>query len=150
MAHVTVKEVQSWLEKTKLRIDQDDELVEEEQVAPLVLGRLASRFTVSGWTDATSTPEAVRKVIAMLVAAARYNAAYSETAEDAGNPYALKLEQFAWDLVERMLDGSFVLTDVTLDGPGVEGILSFYPTDASTSIDDETDAGRAFTMGQVF
>lgn len=150
MAYVTVDEVQSWVEPTKLRFDHDDELPEEANASTYVLARLATVFDTSNWTDNTDTPQLVRKVIAMLVAAWRYNRIYSESDLEAGNPYANKLEQMANDILTGLVNGSMVLTDETISGPGVEGTLAFYPTDASSLIDDEDDSDRKFSMGKVF
>lgn len=149
MALVTVDEVQAWLERSKLTLAPDDTLPEEQTASEVVLSRLSTKFDVTKWTSTASTPKLVRKIIAMLVAAWRYNTVYSETG-DSGNPYADKLEARAELLLQQILDGALVLQDVTNDGPAVKGTLSFYPTDASTAINDKNDKGRVFTMGQVF
>lgn len=150
MALVTVAEVQAWLESTKLRLDHDDELLEEVHLSRMVLSKLATRFDTSAWVDETTTPDLVRTIIAMLTAASRYNKQYSESDAQAGNPYANKLEGLAYDMLEQLLTGEMLLTDVTDDGPGVTGTVAFYPTDASSLIDDEDDSDRKFSMGQVF
>lgn len=149
MALVTVNEVQAWLESTKLRLGHDDELPEEVHLSRMVLSKLATRFDISAWVDETTTPDLVRTIIAMLVAAARYNKQYSESDSQAGNPYANKLEGLAYDMLEQLITGEMLLTDAT-DGPGVEGTVAFYPTDASSLLDTEDDSDRKFSMGQVF
>lgn len=146
---ITLDEVQIWLEATKLRLASDDELVEEPPTSTYVLARLSGAYDTSTWSDASSTPALVRQIISMLVAARRYNKTYSE-ASDAGNPYADKLEQQAMTMLEQIVDGTLALEEITTEGPSVSGTLSFYPTDSSTLIDDEDDAGRAFSMGARF
>ena len=149
MALVTIDDVQIWLEVTKHRIAPDDQLPEESAASEVVLSRLAVRFDTTTWVDPASTPSLVRKIIAMLVASWRYNRVYSETDEDAGNPYANKLEQRANDLITAILEGSIALTDVGT-GPAIDGTVDFYPTDISTATDSVDDKGRVFTMGKVF
>ena len=144
MARVTPEDVQVWLEPTKLRIETQDDIDPlAGSVESLVLGRLDSQFDVSTWIDEASTPAAVKTVIAMHTAAWYYNSVYSESG-DGGNTYADKLMQMADQYLDRMLDGTLVIEEAT-DGPGISGLLSYYPTDA----EDETDP-RAFAMGDVF
>ena len=148
MALITIDEVQVWLEATKLRLGPDDELPEESTASELVRSRLASKYTVTDWTTPATTPTLIRKIIAMLVAAWRYNKHYSETA-DAGNPYADKLELIAMDMISGIEDGSIALVDVTDEGPAVVGTVSFYPTDLDPLNEyDEPDV--KFTMGSIF
>jgi hypothetical protein len=149
-ALITVDEVQTWLESTKLRLATDDALAEESPASTIVLAKLASVFDVSGWTTAVATPKLVRKIISMLVAAWRYNALYSETDAEHGNPYADKLEKLAWSLLDGIILGQLVITEILDEGPAIEGIIDFYPTDASTAVDDEDNAGIAFSMGRIF
>jgi hypothetical protein len=150
MALISYDEVQVWLETSKLEVAPSDLLPEEAAASPVVLSRLAVRYDTSTWVNTATTPSLVRKIISMLVAAWRYNAYYSETSEDGGNPYANKLEERANDLIDGIVSGAISLTDVTDQGPAVEGTIDFYPTDASTAANTEDDAGIAFTMGKVF
>ena len=87
----------------------------------------------------------------MLVAAWRYNKAYSESS-DSGNPYADKLEDMVLDpdtgLIAGIIAGTLTLLDVTDQGPAVEGTLVFYPDD-TVGIENTEEAAR-FTMGKVF
>lgn len=130
MAHVTVVEVQTWLDPDKLAIPGNDLLPEDAEIAPTVLGRLAVAYDVTGWDDVATTPAVVRKIIAMLIAANRYNKIYSET-DDSGNRYANKLEGIAWDRVNQIVNGQIVIFDAA------DAIISdtsrpkFYPTDAT-------------------
>lgn len=149
MSLVTAQDVQNWLEPSKLRINSDDDLVEEIHARSIVLGALQTRFDTSSWVEADSTPRLIRTIISMLVAAYRYNQAYSETLGEQSQSYADKLEERAYLLLQQVVDGQLVLEEAT-DGPAVDGTLSFYPTDSSTAKDDEEDAGIMFTMGRKF
>lgn len=150
MALIDVDDVQPWLEETKLRLTTDDDLPEEPFQSEMVKSRLAScSLDVSTWVDPANTPKLVRGIIGMLVAAQRYNTAYSETDEEAGNPYANKLEGMAGKLLDGICAGSIDLLDVT-DDPASSGFgsVDFYPTDKVGVLDPE-EAAR-FTMGKVF
>lgn len=132
MAHVTVAEVQSWLDPAKLPLAANDPLPEEVNAATGVLSRLASVYPteVGNWTNESNTPILVRVIISALTAAYRYNKIYSEE-EDAGNRYANKLEARALELLEMVVNGDVLLTDV----PGIEDITTFdplfWPTDVT-------------------
>lgn len=150
MPLINVDDVQPWLEESKLRLDSNDDLIEEPFQSEYVKSRLAScSMEVSTWVDTSTTPTLVKAIIAMLVAAQRYNRFYSETDEEAGNPYANKLEERANMLLEGICAGTVNLSDVT-DDPATTGFGSilFYPTDDVGIID--TEEAVRFTMGRVF
>jgi hypothetical protein len=150
MALIDVDDVQPFLEETKLRLNSGDDLPEEPFQSEFVRSRLAScDLDVSTWVDSSTTPTLIKWIIGMLVAAQRYNRFYSETDEDAGNPYANKLEEHAKLLLEGICAGSIDLLDVT-DDPASTGFGSivFYPTDTTGELNEE-EAVR-FTMGKVF
>lgn len=123
MAHVTVDEVQSWLDEAKLPLASNDPLPEEVNAAAGVLGRLANVYDVTGWTNNTNTPQLVRVIISALTAAYRYNKIYSEE-EDSGNRYASKLEGRSLELLAMIVNGDIILTDVPGGG---STITSFDP-----------------------
>lgn len=149
MALIDVTDVEPWLEVTKLRLDSGDELNEEPFISERVRSRLAScDIDVSTWADRASTPVLVRGIIGALVAAQRYNKHYSET-EDAGNPYANKIEEMANGLIDSICAGTLDLLDIS-DDPATTGFGAplFYPDD-SVGVLDKEEAVR-FTMGKVF
>lgn len=150
MSLIDVSDVQPWLEKSKLRLDHDDALEEEPFISEKLRSRLAGcGFDVAGWIDKDSTPVLVRGIIGMLVAAQRYNAVYSETDEESGNPYANKLQERADMLVEGICAGSIDLLDVDDDpASSGSGSVSFYPTDKTGVLNKEESV--RFTMGRVF
>lgn len=150
MALIDVDDVQPWLEESKLNLDHNDDLIEEPFQSAFVLSRLSScSIDVSSWVDTTTVPFLVKQIIGMLVAAQRYNRYYSETDEDAGNPYANKLEERAELLLTGICSGSISIPEIT-DDPSSSGFgsPSFYPTDL-TGLFDPEEAVR-FTMGQKF
>jgi hypothetical protein len=87
----------------------------------------------------------------MFVAAQKYNVAYSETDEDAGNPYANKLEDRGMLLLEGICAGTIDLLDIT-DDPATSGFGSvlFYPDDDVGVLEADKEEAVRFTMGKVF
>lgn len=150
MALIDVTDVQTWVDANKLRLDHNDDLPEEPFVSQKVMSRLsACGLDVSGWVSRDTTPVLIRGIIGMLVAAQRYNKAYSESDEEAGNPYANKLEERAKMLMDGICMGSVDLLDVDDDPASTgSGSVSFYPTDQVGILDKEE--GVRFTMGRVF
>lgn len=149
MSLIDVGDVQPWLEETKLSLDSDDTLIEEPFQSEFVRSRLSScGLDVSTWVDENSTPVLIRQIIGMLVAGQRYNRFYSETDEDAGNPYANKLEERAHLLLDGICMGSITLIGVPDEVTANLGTVSFYPDDSVGVLDPE-EAVR-FTMGRVF
>lgn len=153
---ITIKDhVQPWLESTKLTLEPDDILDEEPIASELVRSKLSSRLDVSTWVDVSTTPTLVKQMIGMLVAAWRYNKHYSESDEDAGNPYANKLERmvlgtppdFEDGLIYDILNGTIDLLDVTEDLTET-GTIAFYPDD-TVGVEYPEEAAR-FTMGTIF
>lgn len=150
MALIDVADVQPWLEETQLTLTSSDELTEEPIQSEIVKSKLAGcSLDVTAWVDESTTPVLIRQIIGMLVAAQRYNKVYSETDEDAGNPYANKLEEKGHMLLEGICNGTVDLLDVE-DDPATTGSrsISFYPDDDVGAINKE-EAVR-FTMGKVF
>lgn len=147
MTLVSAGDVQAWFADGRLRIDSDDDLEEEIHARSIVLGQLQTRFDVSDWVSPDTTPKLVRTIISMLTAAYRYNNFI--TVPEGQTSYGDRLQANAMVLLQQVVDGQLILDEAT-DGPAVTGTLSFYPTDASTAIDDEDDAGRKFSMGMRF
>ncbi len=139
MANVTLAEVQAWLEKTKLTIPQFDPQL-EITASNVAIGTLADVYDVVGWVDEGSTPELVRNVIAMFIAAWTYNRQYSEEAPD-GSGYAQWLEAKAYALLAAIKAGEIDLAEI----PGVaasSGSISFLPNDATGSAEVYDGSGN--------
>lgn len=129
MARVTPDDVQVYLDEDLFEIPENDTFPEEQTFADMVFSRLAGVYDTTGWTSTANTPGLVRRILAMLVAANKYNKKHSED-DDAGNRYAYKLENRAWELVNMIVSGQALLYDATL-------LLSdlvdpkFWPTDTT-------------------
>jgi len=146
---VTQREVQSWLELTKLNLaalntDLLDQLEEE------VLVQLSSVYDTSVWTDEVSTPKIVRTIVAKLYASMHIDKMYSEN-QDEGNDYAARLLANANMLIAGLVSGLFEIPGTPSSNPGTP---SFYPTDASSAmeptIDDPSLGPARFSLGKVF
>lgn len=149
MARITVKQAQSWSEKTKLPItDLDTDLL--TQVENQVLGALTAGFDTSTWLDASTTPAIVQQILSMLYVSWFYNRQYSEDQEHV-NVYATLLRAEAESLIQGILNGSVIMPGLP---PSTEEGPSFYPTDSSSSQEattlDSSLGDASFSMGKVF
>ena len=154
---VRLDEVQSWLESTKLRLSGlDNELVDTAKTS--VFAQLSATFDISGWLDYTTTPDLVRKVIAMYVASWTYSRQYSEAIGTNLNNYSAWLENKANLLLSGILSGNYALEVVATGGD--PGAPAFWPNDTTGATQQFDAAGNSiggqysedikFTMGQIF
>jgi hypothetical protein len=132
MAHVSIADVQFYLDKNKLEIDENDQLEDETTYVDIVFSRVSNLYSVSGWTDATTTPSLIKRIIAMLIAASRYNKIYSEE-DDAGNRYAGKLEARAYGLIDMIISGQASVLDSSMNPLAETADPKFWPNDVSNA-----------------
>lgn len=153
-AHIGTADTKAFAESTKLpiaSIDTDMELSEASEV----LGRLANTFDTSTWVDNTTTPNLVRKIIAMRYVGSMFLRTYPEEV-DAVDNYGIWLLSQAEMLLAGLTGGSLILTEIDGDviTPTTDGSIDGYPTDASSALDPTYDdpslGGPAFSMGKVF
>jgi hypothetical protein len=157
--HVTAAEVQQFLDTTKLEVASVDQELEVTW-STYVLSNLGQAYNVSAWVDNTSTPQLVRSIIAMLIAAAIYQKAYSEATADAIPPYGDKLEVTANEMIVSLVEGDMHLLDAA---PNIDELIEqpLYTPDDSTGstslydamgnqIGDEGSEDIKFRMGQMF
>lgn len=149
MARVTQREVQSWLELTKLNIaalntDLLSQLEEE------VLVQLSPVYNVTLWTNETNTPKIVRTIIAKIYASWYIDKIYSEN-QDEGNDYSARLMANANMLIAGLVAGLIEIPGEPIPNPGTPG---FYPTDASSALEpteqDPSLGGPWFSLGKAF
>jgi|SRR5215218_4511004 len=132
MARVTPDDVQVFLDEDLFEIPENDTFPEEQTFADLVFARLGQAYDTTTWTSTGTTPALVRRILSMLIAANRYNKAHAED-EDAGNKYAFKLENRAWELVKLILEDQAVLYDASFLELAELNDPKFWPTDASSA-----------------
>lgn len=157
MVHVSVAEVQQWLEPTKLNLGLGPVDAELDATAfQVVASALQGRYDTSTWVDANTTPDLVRKILSMLVAGYTYNRQYSEN-EDVAT-YGNWLIRYATTVAQGIDSGQDVLIGQdSFRDPNSFPV--FFPTDVATdladpqqggSVTDPAGAPRSFSMGQVF
>jgi hypothetical protein len=149
MAHISVAEVQSWFTTNRLQLAVTDDLPEEPNIAQEVLSVLASAYDVSGWTEVSTTPALVRKVISARVAAVRYRKSYADQIDEVS--YADWLDEWAMNLLEQILSGSAALLDLPVEEQETaqEGRSTvFWPTDQTAIAEPDDDA--MFKIGMRF
>lgn len=148
MAHVGVRDVQNFLEQTKLKIESVDPDLDDLYSAETFAKLAPVGFPVELWTEEDETPIIVRGIIARFIAAQIWERHYSENSDEpAWYSNSLRLEANA--LIAGLIAGEISLVDVI---PPIEvgsfGDPSFWPTD-----DQETDGlgdERKFQMKQVW
>src|SRR3972149_4238239 len=143
--HVTFEEVQQWIQDTRLALDiVDPEL--ENSAFSRVQGALALRYDTNIWTDSTTTPDLIRSIVSMLIAAWTINRAHAETVGER-DAYGVHLESSAMLLLGGLADGS-ILVDDTAVGDYSAVQPGFWPTDVATqvAIDEGWDAEGAAPM----
>lgn len=168
MSHITVPEIDAWLDSTKFDLKYVEVTI-EEHIANITLSALSKSFPIEvpTWVDEVTTPDLVRTVISMRYAAAVYRRQYAEVSERMPS-YPANLDRMANDLLEGILSGDLDLLDVDAIPPSQQP--DFYPKDnsgiirstgagnvpASSPLDDffifdigEGD-GQKFKMGKVF
>lgn len=146
--HIQIADVQAWLEPVKCPISSIEPVMEND-ISVHLLSRLIVGFPdpatgVPAWVDFNSTPNLVKQAIAMNYAAWFYDRQYSEV--EAGSPtavhtalmgitsYGSLLRHSSEMLVEGMISGSILISELNNQAPDVSNI-TFYPTDVSSTSD---------------
>lgn len=148
--HISIDEANAWSDKTKLNLGQVDTELEASEVAQ-VLARVSSAYDTSSWSDNTTTPILIRKIIAMRYMGWYYQRTYSE--DDQVSTYGIMLIREADKMLEGIEGGAILLPDATSTflSPGTP---SFYPTTASSAAEatwDDMSLGDAkFSMGTIW
>jgi hypothetical protein len=144
VARVTQDDVQVYLDVDLYPIPENDAFPEEQTFADMVFARLGQAYDTTGWLSTPTTPALVRRIIAMLIAANRYNKKHAED-DDAGNRYAYKLENRAWELVNLILNDQAVLYDATLLEIAELNDPKFWPDDTTGVVAIYDALGRFFS-----
>jgi hypothetical protein len=144
MARITPDDVQVYLDVDTFPIPENDTIPEEPTFADMVFARLGQVYDTTGWTTSSNTPGLVRRILAMLVAANRYNKKHAED-DDAGNRYAFKLENRAWELVQLILSDQAVLYDASLLEIAELNDPKFWPDDTTGAVAIYDALGRLFS-----
>jgi len=142
----TVDDINAHLPENKAAIsDADDDLLQVEAWR-LIRAKLSTTFattTLNTWADPDSTPDIIRTVAGMVIAAKWYAELYAEDS-DADATFANNLYLQAMDLLNQIAAGLIVITDDTgepLVDPSSLSSDDFYPNDTVPPV---------FTMGKEF
>lgn len=142
----TVDDINAHLPENKAAIsDADDDLLQVEAWR-LIRAKLSTTFattTLNTWADPDSTPDIIRTVAGMVIAAKWYAELYAEDS-DADATFANNLYLQAMDLLNQIAAGLIVITDDTGEPLVDTSSLSsddFYPNDTVPPV---------FTMGKEF
>ena len=144
---ISVEEVQQWLERTKLAVDEIDTELEDTAVT-MVFSRTSRSFDQSAWVDANTTPALIRKIISLYVAAWTYHRAYAEATGESLNDYAVKLEAMADNLIAGLNNDTIDLTDVSTTIDEQTSAIVFVPSDTTGSSQQYDEAGASLAGGQ--
>jgi hypothetical protein len=150
MTRITLQEAAAWAEPSKMSVALqvlDTTLL--DQLESEILPRLQSTVDTTTWTDAVSTPQIVRTLIAKTYVSWLIDRQYSED-EDL-NSYAARLMGNADMILAGIIDGSIEIPGIPT---GESGMPSFYPNDNSSASAptyyDRSLGPAAFSMGQIF
>ena|SRR5215471_8269564 len=147
----TLDDVNAHLDGEVIEATPDNTDLVQVSVARLIrgyLGRMVDSVTLASWSTPDATPDIIREIASMLIAANVYfheSARTSLTIED--NNFAQRLYDQAIALLQGIIDGQITIdggggaTNGEIVSPEILSIEDFFPIDA-------TD--RAFTMGQQF
>jgi hypothetical protein len=141
---VSLAQVQSWLEPTKLTLTAlPVDLTANAR--NLVFTSLQGVYVTTDWD--TDCPETIQTIISMYVAGWTYLSAYSQETLTT-NPWGDRLLSMAGAFLQSLVDGTVTLSDGVLITLQIQSGPEYYPTD-NTAV---TDTGQAvkFTMGMVF
>jgi hypothetical protein len=139
MAHCTVSEVQSWLQSTKLKIDNIDPDLETSAVN-IVFGQLGAIYVTTGWLDDTNTPSIVQTILCMLLASWIYRRAYAENIET-DLSYPSWLEDEANMLIQMIVGGTIAIAGATPISSSITSIEG-WPVNLTGSSQQQDAAGN--------
>lgn len=156
MAVIELVDIQQWLELTKIEPSSIDAALEiscQEEA----FSRLATKYDVSTWIDASTTPELVKTIVSLLYAGRLWNRSFQAGSSKEGS-YGDKLIRRADLLLLGIVEGEYDLIDTdtgnTIDPASDEG-PSFFPDDSATELaktdPEHADAAPQYaTMGMRF
>ena len=119
--------------------DEVDFAKENQDVARLIRSYLyvthVPNTVIDAWLTPETTPELIRSIAGMLVAAKVYGRQTSSNAEEV-DPYALRLYNQAMAMLQGVIDGRLVLPELVGAGVVVTGTShitedNFYPNDSA-------------------
>lgn len=131
----SLDDIQAHLPPGKAEIeDADDDLLQVEAFR-LIRAKLASTFatsTITTWVSPATTPEIIRTVAGMVIAAKWFAELYAEDSDEDAK-YANNLYNQAMALIADIQNGNAPVIDIddttVLSGSGLLSSDDFYPND---------------------
>ena len=131
MAYASLSDVNSNLPDDKAQASDQDIIdigIEADRLIRARIGSVVSLTTLAEWLDPTTTPEIIRKISGLLVAAQFYAKLVAEDEAD-GSAFAQGLYDQAMALIEDIRNGDAIIIGV--DGAEVDTDIlsgtSFWP-----------------------
>lgn len=155
MPHIKAANCKAWADGNKLTISDPLDTELELDESAYVLAAVGQAYDVSAWVDDSTTPQLVKKIIAMRYVGWLYDRVYSEDSDPSN--YGSLLRQEADKLITAIVGGTLVIPGLPDGTNSGLNTVSFYPTDSSSALDptdsslNDTSLGPAkFSMGKVF
>lgn len=153
-AYASTDDVSVHIDPDVLAMPNPEDFAKENQdVARLIRSYLyvthVPNTVIDSWLDPATTPELIRSIAGMLIAAKVYGRQTSSNAEEV-DPYAVRLYNQAMAMLNGVIDGRLVLPELVGAGVAVTGTThitqdNFYPND-DASLDDQVK----FTMSRDY
>lgn len=154
MPYLEVGDINALSDGTKLAFTAVDLDLESSVIAE-IFAQIGQEYAVALWTQKSSTPALVIKIIAMFYVAWYYQRVYSE--DNNPNSYGMLLIARGQRLIDGIVSGILNLPDSVTPAINVNDSALFYPNDASsllnpndTNAPDSSVGPAAFTMGKIF
>jgi hypothetical protein len=150
MAYADAVDINKHLDQTKLSTTTVGSFAAEGDSADRIirakLSGMVDAATFATWTTPTATPEIIREISGMLVAAQLYGRLYSEDVAETSS-YAQLLYDRAMELLNGIVSGEVDIVGVVgVEASGSLTATSFYPTN---NVDDPGEE-RKFGMARIF
>jgi hypothetical protein len=112
---VSLTQINRFLPVNKLQLESGTNIDDLESYAiSVVWAKLRTRYNLTGWVDANSTPKLVQTILSLLIAGTVYNRQFAEETTE-GVSYGQQRIEEAYALLEGLLEGVYDLgDDVTL------------------------------------
>lgn len=127
--HITVGEVQAWFQGTRLTVTESEIQAFELVATTTVFSALSRKYTTTSWLNQVSTPDIVRAIISMFVAAWVYQRSYSDNADLSS--YGTWLEGKAYHLLEAAANGDLLIPGLVPDQDLGFNVTDFFPNEDS-------------------
>lgn len=132
--YASISDINAHLPIGKAQItDADDDLLQVEAFR-LIRARLAGTFattTLALWTEPDETPELIRTIAGMLIAAKWYAELYAEDSDEDAI-YAMNLYNQAMSYLQAIIDGTMTVVDpggTEIPNTSLLSDTSFWPND---------------------